>query len=87
VDYLHLWLVSEHGGRQLLLTSSYGAKPGLNLKNIKDLPVPVPPLAEQARIVARVQSLSRLYADLRQRLTARQTTQVQLTAALMDEVA
>lgn len=87
VDYLHLWLVSEHGGRQLLLTSSYGAKPGLNLKNIKDLPVPVPPLAEQVRIVARVQSLSRLYADLRQRLTARQTTLGQLAAALIDEVA
>jgi type I restriction enzyme S subunit len=87
VDYLHLWLVSEHGGRQLLLTSSYGAKPGLNLKNIKDLPVPVPPLAEQIRIVARVESLRRLCADLRQRLAARQTTQAHLAEALIDEVA
>ena len=32
VDYLHLWLVSEHEGRKLLLMSSYGAKPGLSVR-------------------------------------------------------
>ena len=83
-DYLHLWLVNEHGGRRLLLASSYGAKPGLNLQNIKDLPVPLPPLEEQARIVARVTDLRRLCADLRQRLDASQTTQSHLADALVD---
>ena len=50
-------------------------------------PIPLPPLAEQSRIVTRLESLRRLCADLRQRLTARQTTQAHLAEALIDEVA
>lgn len=45
-------------------------------------PVPLPPLDEQVRIVARVESLRRLCGDLRQRLAARQTTQAHLAEAL-----
>lgn len=86
-EYVHLWLVNKLGGRRLLLESSYGAKPGLNLKNLKDLPVPLPPLAEQAEILARVTELRRLCADLRQRLTASQTTQSHLAEALADHAA
>ena len=86
VDYLHLWLVGEHEGRKLLLMSSYGAKPGLNLQNINDLLVPHPPLAEQSRIVARVEQLRRLCADLRQRLTASRTTQGHLAEALVENL-
>jgi type I restriction enzyme, S subunit len=48
-------------------------------------PVPLPPLAEQSRIVARVESLRRLCADLRQRLTASQTTQARLADALVTQ--
>lgn len=87
VDYLHLWLVSEHEGRKLLLASSYGAKPGLNLQNINDLLVPLPPLAEQSRIVTRVTALRRLCADLRQRLAERQSVQARLAEALVASVA
>lgn len=46
---------------------------------------PLPPSAEQSRIVARVTELRRLCADLRQRLTASQTTQSQLADALVNE--
>jgi type I restriction enzyme S subunit len=49
--------------------------------------LPVPPLAEQSRIVTRVASLRRLCADLRQRLTASQSTQAHLAEALVQEVA
>jgi type I restriction enzyme S subunit len=83
VDHLHLWLVSEHEGRKRLLMSSYGAKPGLNLQNINELLVPLPPLAEQSRIVTRVNELRSLCADLRQRLTAGQEVQSQLADALV----
>jgi len=48
---------------------------------------PLPPSAEQARIVARVTELRRLCANLRQRLTASQTTQSHLAEALVAEVA
>lgn len=49
--------------------------------------VPLPPSAELTRIVARVASLRRLCADLRQHLASRQTTQAHLAEALIDEVA
>jgi type I restriction enzyme S subunit len=57
----------------------------LGLKAIGDWPIALPPLDEQARIVARVASLRRLCADMRQRLAASQSTQAQLAEALIDE--
>ncbi len=48
--------------------------------------LPLPPLAEQARIVARVEALRRLCSDLRQRLSASQTAQARLAEALVAEV-
>jgi type I restriction enzyme S subunit len=45
------------------------------------------PLAEQSRIVTRVAQLRRLCADLRQRLTASQSTQAHLAEALVQDVA
>jgi type I restriction enzyme S subunit len=65
VDFLHLWLVSGDEGRKRLHMSSYGAKPGLNLQNISDLLVPLPPLAEQIRIVTLVNEKRALCDHLR----------------------
>lgn len=64
-----------------------GLQPNLKVSDVTDLVMPLPPLEEQLRIVARVESLCRLCADLRQRLAARQTTQAHLAEALIDEVA
>ena len=50
---------------------------------LSSLLIPLPPLAEMNRILARVESLRRLCADLRQRLSASQTTQAQLAEALV----
>ena len=62
------------------------AQKNINLEILEALLVPVPPLDEMSRIVARVESLRRLCADLRQRLAARQTTQAHLAEALIAEV-
>lgn len=58
----------------------------LSVGKIRNFVVPMPSLAEQSRIVARVESLRRLCADLRQRLSASQTAQAQLAGALVQEV-
>ena len=50
------------------------------------LPVPLPPLAEQSRIVTRVTALRRLCADLRQRLAEREAVQARLAEALVESV-
>jgi hypothetical protein len=54
---------------------------------IRECPTPLPPLAEQHRIVARVEELRRLCAQLRERLTDARRTQSHLADALVAEVA
>ncbi|QYY26915.1 restriction endonuclease subunit S [Diaphorobacter sp. MNS-0] len=59
----------------------------INMTQLKDCAFPVPPLAEQSRIVTRVTALRRLCANLRQRLAERQSVQARLAEALVQEVA
>lgn len=59
----------------------------LSVGKIRNFVVPVPPLTEQSRIVTRVAQLRRLCADLRQRLSASQSTQAHLAEALVQEAA
>ena len=77
----HLWLTADHGGRGLLLDSSYGAKPGLNLTQLRSLPFPLPPKAEQHRIVAKVNELTTLIDRLEHHLTTAREAQAAFAAA------
>lgn len=79
--FVHLWLIAEFGGRGILLKDSYGAKPGLNLNQLRSLPVPVPPLTEQCRIVTEVDALMALCDALEARLTSARDFQTQFAAA------
>jgi hypothetical protein len=68
--WLLLCLMSGPRGRDELLERAYGAgKPGLNLDNIRSLSIPLPPLAEQPRIVAKVDELTALCDQLDAQLT------------------
>lgn len=58
----------------------------IGLGNFRSIPVPLPPLAEQSRIVAQVEKLLALTASLKARLTAAQTKQAHLAEALIAEV-
>lgn len=62
------------------------AQPTLNVGLIRAALTPVPPPAEQSRIVTRVAQLRRLCAELRVRLAASQSTQAHLAQALTGEV-
>jgi type I restriction enzyme S subunit len=56
-QYIHLYAVAPTAGRRTLLIVAYGAgKPGLNLDNLRTLPIPLPPLAEQEAIVEAVEA-------------------------------
>jgi type I restriction enzyme S subunit len=57
----------------------------IGLGNFRTIPVPVPPAAEQARIVARVAQLHNLCAALRQRLTSARERRSQLAQALVEQ--
>lgn len=70
----------------LSLHKGIGAK-HVNVGDMRNAVVPVPPLGEQQRILARVTELRHLCTNLRQRLTASQTTQSHLAEALVEQAA
>ena len=78
-EYALLWLMTVN----LAVLNTGTSVPQINHKDIDPLPFPLPPLAEQSRIVARVEELRRLCADLRARLTASRATQGRLAEALV----
>lgn len=69
-----------------MVERAYGAgRPGLNLDNIRSLSIPLPPLAEQHRIVAKVDTLMALCDRLEASLTAAAATRRRLLDALLAE--
>ena len=61
-----------------------GAQPNLNVGKIAAGVLPVPPLEEQKRIVTKVEELTTLCDQLKQRLQAAQQTQQHFTDAVVD---
>jgi type I restriction enzyme S subunit len=78
--------MAEDGGRGELLECAYGSgKPGLNLTNLRELSIPLPPLAEQHRIVAKVDELMALCDQLEQQLNAGEQLSRKLLEAVVQE--
>lgn len=84
--WLHLCFISHGSARGALEQLAYGDKPGLNLNNIRSLVIPVPPLAEQRRIVAKVDELIAWVDALETQLAAAHTTAAKLLAAAVAEL-
>ena len=86
-SYLLLHLRTDLAQAWMRGVSSATAVSALYLKDVARCLIPVPPSAEQSRIVTRVEELRRLCNDLRQRLSASQITQTHLAEALVESVA
>ena len=84
--FLVLWMQSDAFVGTLDPGRSNGV-PHISTKQVASMAFPLPPLAEQSRIVARVASLRVLCADLRQRLTTARTQQALLAQALVENSA
>lgn len=82
-DYMALVMQSPFFYQAMRDDMSGVAITRVTLSKLGNAKFPLPPLPEQSRIVARVVSLRRLCADLRQRLAERQTVQSQLAGALV----
>ena len=81
---------NSNSSRQHYLANASGTSS--SMKNVSrevvlNLPVAVPPLAEQSRIVARVTELRALCQQLREKLTQARTTQTQLAQAWVEQAA
>lgn len=62
-----------------------GAQPNLNVSKITSTVLPLPPLAEQHRIIAKVDELMKICDQLKDQLQHSQVTQIQITDALIEK--
>ncbi|XDF35466.1 restriction endonuclease subunit S [Paracidovorax avenae] len=85
-EFLHTYVITVRS-QWMSFAGGLRKDPNINGQIIKKMVMPVPPLAEQSRIVTRVMALRRLCADLRQRLAGCQSVQARLAEALVQEVA
>ena len=83
-SYLKLLLENQYD--EMRSFSAGGAQPNLNIQKIKELFVPLPPLAEQRRIVAKVNQLMTLVDELEAQLVVSRSSASNLLIALVDEV-
>ncbi|SOZ17272.1 restriction endonuclease subunit S [Cupriavidus taiwanensis] len=87
VNYLLLALTEPHLLERAAPAAIGSTVKHLRVGDVEQLSIPLPPYAEQERIVKRVQELRQLCSDLRTRLTERQTCQVHFAAALVEQTA
>ena len=83
--WIHMALTTDKGPRGTLLGYSRGDKPGLNLPNIRSVPIPLPPLAEQAAIVERVEALMTTCRALEAEIGHARTHAAHLLQAVLKE--
>ena len=82
VNFLHTYVITVRS-QWMSFAAGLRKDPNINGQIIKKMVMPLPPLAEQSRIVTRVNELRSLCSDLRQRLIAGQTAQAYLADALV----
>jgi type I restriction enzyme S subunit len=82
LDYLHIWFL----GIDLWDLNSGTSVPQINNKDIGPLVIPVPPLAEQRRIVAKVAQLMALVDQLESHLATARTSAENLMEAIVAEL-
>lgn len=90
------WEMRSQGFLELVLNSppitelargktTGGAAPRVNVSTVKAYPIPVPPVAEQQLIVARVRELMALCDRLKSTLTITQTGRLRLLDAFLHD--
>lgn len=87
-DYVYFAMSSE-AGRDFLrarASGTSGTMPKINQKTLKSLPVPIPPIGEQRRIVAKINRLMNLCCALDAQIDAATSKQTELLDALMAPV-
>ncbi|WP_207865148.1 restriction endonuclease subunit S [Pseudomonas sp. 58(2021)] len=82
--FIELFLKDIGSGRGILLDLAYGGgKPGLNLSNIRDLLLPLPPIDEQIEIIRRVEQLFAFADQLEAKVTKAQSRIDLLTQSIL----
>jgi type I restriction enzyme S subunit len=86
VFYLQFYMLSESFLVQAVKTDTRVAMPKINQSELNAIAVPIPPLAEQRRIVAKVSELMALVDELETQLAASRAAAEKLLSALVTEL-
>ena len=86
VFYLQLYMLSESFLVQAVKTDTRVAMPKINQSELNAIAVPIPPLAEQRRIVAKVSELMASVDELETQLAASRAAAEKLLSALVAEL-
>ena len=82
----YLFLMLKAFKSYFISNSSGAAQPNFSKEKIVRTPFPLPPLAEQKRIVSKVDQLMKLCDELESRQTARRESRMRLVGATLDRV-
>jgi type I restriction enzyme S subunit len=70
-EYLHLAMIADGAGKTQLDNMAYGmGRPVLNLDNLRDIRIPLPPLEEQKEIVSQIERRLSIVDELNQNFDA-----------------
>ena len=83
--YFYIFLISPFGQSLVRRFDNGSAQPNLSANNVKLYVTPIPPLAEQHRIVAKVDELMTLCDTLKARIKLAQTTQIHLADTIVEQ--
>jgi type I restriction enzyme, S subunit len=81
----YIKLFFQKAYEELRSLASGGAQPNLNLGKVTNSILPIPPLAEQHRIVKKVDSIITLCDNLKSQLINKKTTQQNLATAFVEK--
>jgi type I restriction enzyme S subunit len=84
--FAYQFLTSPLGRGQISTFDNGSAQPNLSAHNVKKYWIPIPPLAEQRRIVAKVDQLMALVDELESQLAASRATAAKLLDAIVGEL-
>ena len=85
-SYLHRYMLSESFLIQAVKTDTRVAMPKINQTELNAIAIPVPPLAEQHRIVAKADQLMALVDQMETQLTASRAAAEKLMEAVVAEL-
>lgn len=85
-EFIHFWMVNEFGGQAFLARFIYGDKPGLNLRQVGSVLIPVPPIETLPDILRTLRSFYQLCEQFKNQLKAKLEVSGKLAIAAVNSI-